>query len=522
MSKLKLLTYFAFLSILVLLSGCKEEKPKTQSRPNILLIIGDDIGFSDIGCYGSEIKTPNLDNLAENGIRFTTFYNASKCNPTRSNLLTGLYKGDNRSINFVQLFEDTGYNTIHTGKEHFDKWVPEHCYAKNFFDKSIYFWANNEYYIPPSGEFSRPWYIDGKEVKANEIEFEKSPFFKTDVFTDYALRYLDEMKDNGKPFFLYMPYNAAHYPLQGRPEDIELYRGKYRQGWDSIRASRFKRMKGMGIIDEGTNLSAPTDNINRFRGASVKGLDKDNKIPRYRPWNTLDEKEKDELDLEMAVFASLVHRMDINIGRIIDWLKKNDELDNTIIIYLSDNGSCPYDSNHDFDYPPGPAESYRTLCAAWANAGNTPFRYFKQFGHEGGCNTQFIVHWPGKAKSGLITDQPGHIVDIAPTLLEIANIDYPDEYNGNKTIPLHGSSLVPVLQGGERDEPPFFISGFKDKFRMFRSGDWKLVRANGDNWELYNLAEDRTEMNDLTGTMPEKLEEMKELYKQTRNKIENQ
>jgi arylsulfatase len=522
MRKFNLLVVIASFISLVVLAGCSGEKPKSPSQPNIVLIMGDDIGFSDLGCYGSEIKTPNLDNLAENGVRFTTFYNASKCNPTRSSLLTGLYKGDNRTINFVQLFENAGYNTIQSGKEHFDKWVPEHCYAKNIFDRSIYFWANNEYYIPPSGKFSRPWSIGGKEIKADELESIEKPFFKTDAFTDYAIKYLNELKGNDKPFFLYLPYNAAHYPLQGKPEDIALYRGKYREGWDSVRIKRYRKMKELGVIDSNTKLSVPTDNINRFRGGTVKGLDKDNKIPKYRPWSTLDDKEKDELDLEMAVFASLVHRMDLNIGRVVKWLKDNDELDNTIILYLSDNGSCPYDSNHDFDYPPGPAESYRSLCAAWANVGNTPYRYFKQFGHEGGCNTHFIAYCPEKFKSGLITEQPGHIVDIAPTLLEIAEIEYPEEVNGTKTIPLHGSSLLPVLKGNKRKDPSFFISGFGNRFRMFRSGDWKIVRANGDEWELYNLAIDRTEMNNLAEAMPEKLKEMMALHEKSWKAIEEQ
>jgi arylsulfatase len=506
----------------LLFIGCSEEVDENQSQPNIVLIMGDDIGFSDLGCYGSEISTPVLDNLAENGVRFTTFYNASKCNPTRSSLLTGLYKGDNRAINFVQLFEDAGYNTIHTGKEHFDRWVPKHCYSSKFFDRSILFWANNEYYIPPSGEFSKPWFIDGKEVSAKDLESREKPLFKTDMITDYAIKYLDEFKNSESPFFLYLPYNAAHYPLQGKPEDIALYRGKYSEGWDSVRIKRFRKMKKLGIIDNDTKLSLPTDNINRFRGSTVKGLDKDNKIPRYRPWSTIDDKERDELDLEMAVFASLVHRMDINIGRVVDWLKESGKYDNTIIIYLSDNGSCPYDSNHDYDYPPGPAESYRTLCAAWANAGNTPFRYFKQFGHEGGCNTHFIVHWPEKIKRGFITDQPGHIIDIAPTLLEVAGLKYPEEYNGNSTIPLHGSSILPIIEGEEREEPAYFISGHTDRFRMFRSGNWKLVRSNGDEWELYNLAADRTEMNNLAASIPEKLKEMKKLYTKSMKAIEEQ
>jgi arylsulfatase len=220
----------------------------------------------------------------------------------------------------------------------------------------------------------------------------------------------------------------------------------------------------------------------------------------------------DDLDLEMAVFAAMVDCMDQNIGRIIHKLEENNQLDNTLIIYFSDNGSCPYDSNRDFDHPPGPSDSYRTLCAAWANVGNTPFKYFKQFGHEGGCNTHFIAHWPGViGQKGTIIDQPGHLVDIFPTFLEIADIEYPENHNDNPTIELHGKSLLPIFKGEIRDEPEFFISGFTDRFRMFRSGDWKIVKANNEEWELYDLKNDPSETNDLADDRPEKLNQLIEL-----------
>jgi len=332
------------------------------------------------------------------------------------------------------------------------------------------------------------------------------------VLTDYAIGFLNQAKQKGDPFFLYMPYHVAHYPLQARPEDIALFKETYRAGWDQIREERFKRMKEMGILDEDCRLSEPTDNINKFRGHPGGDEERRSKVPIYRPWNELEEIEQTELAHEMTVFAAMMYRMDLNIGKLVNWLKENEEFENTIILYLSDNGSCPYDSNRDFDFPPGPAESYRTLCAAWANVGNTPFRFFKQFGHEGGCHTHLIVKWPGVTESGSITRQPGHLVDLFPTILEMAGAEYPDSANGNRLLPLHGTSLVPVLKGQVRDEPEFFISGFTERFRMFRQGEWKIVRANNEGWELYNITEDYTEMDNLADSIPETVNQLAEKY----------
>ena len=495
------------LFILVFGFGCQMD----QSRPNIILIMGDDIGFSDIGAYGSEIKTPNLDLLAQEGIRFSTFYNMSKCNPTRSSLLTGLYKGGEGAVSMAGLLKQNGYQTMMSGKEHFDEWVPEYCRVEENFDERFYFWINTEFFIPPDGVFDNPFIYNGKELTVDEIDYEREPFFKTDVFVDYALRWLNEKEND--PFFLYLPFHAAHYPLQARPEDIEKYIDIYKQGWDQLRDKRYGRLLEMGLIPEKAKLSTPTDNIHQRRRGVQEGTSKGDLIPKYRPWDSLTDIEKEELGLEMAVFAAMVDRMDQNIGRVIDWLKEHNELDNTIILYLSDNGSCPYDSNVDLSVPPGPAHSYRTLSAAWANLGNTPFRYFKQFGHEGGSHTQLIVHWPeGIEARGEITDQPGHVVDIFPTILDIAGINYPQTYQGYPSIELHGSSLLPVLQGEQREEPGFFISGNGEPFRMFRKGKWKIVRANNDSWELYDLEEDPTETKDLAFQMPEVLSRMEQSY----------
>jgi len=491
--------------------GCSSQEKITP--PNIVLILGDDIGYSDLGCYGSEIATPNLDKLATEGIRFNQFYNMAKCEPTRSVMLTGLYKGDGRSISLGKLMKDAGYTTIMCGKEHFQQWVPKSVYAEENFDFTFIFWQISEFFIPPSGKMANPFRLNGKELRVHEINPKIEPFYKTDVLTDYALQFLDTAITKEQPFLLYMPYNSAHYPLQARESDIAKFRGQYKIGWDTLRHRRYEKMIELGILDKKYGLSPPEGNINQFRGHPKGNEEFRSKIPLYRPWISLTEKEKENLDLEMAVFAAMVHRLDMNIGRIVNFLEEKGIRDNTLIMYLSDNGSCPYDSNRDFVHPPGPADSYRTLSAAWANLGNTPFRYFKQFGHEGGANTHFIVSWPDRINNkGSITNQPGHVVDIIPTLLEITNMEYPYEIDGKSTIPLHGKSLFPVFLGQEREIPPYFVSGFTERFRMFRQGDWKIVKVNDQQWELYNMKNDKTEVHNLADELPEKVQELELSY----------
>jgi len=500
-------------SSLLLASSFLRCNKNPSEKPNVVIIVGDDIGFSDIGFYGAEINTPNLDKLGENGIRFAHFYNMAKCNPTRSSLLTGLYKGDERAISFTQLLKDAGYTTITSGKEHFDKWIPQHCYAKSSFDNSFTFWATTEYFIPPNGEFQRPFYLNGKQLKAEEIKSQQEPLYKTDAITDYALDWLDQPLKEKKPFFLLLPYHVAHYPLQAREEDIKKYHSKYLKGWDKIRQERFDKMKQIGIIDPSVKLSPPEDNVNKFRGYPEGFEELRDKFSKYYPWNTLSDKEKEDNDLEMAVFAAMIDRMDQNIGRVVKKLKDAGVRDNTLILFFSDNGSCPYDSNKDFNIPPGGADSYRCLRPAWANVGNTPFRLYKQFGHEGGCNTHFIANWPETIKTSAITDQPGHVVDIFPTILDICKIEYPQNYNGSETIPLHGNSLLPIFKGKKRKEPEFFISGFSERFRMFRQGEWKIVKMNNAEWELYNLKNDPTELNNLADSMPDKVTQLEKKYR---------
>ena len=467
--------------------------------------MADDIGISDLGSYGGEIKTPNIDFLAEEGLRFTTFYNMAKCNPTRSSMLTGRYNGGNGAVHLAHLTKQAGYTNLMSGKEHFDKWVPEYCRAENVFDQSFYFWATTEYFLPPSGAYERPFYLNGKQIDATEIKHEISPMYKTDFITDYALNWLDEALQKEAPFFLYLPYHAAHYPLQARPEDILKYRGKYLQGWDTLRRQRYAKMKALNVLPKNAKLSPPEDNLNKLRGPLIPAY------TNYSPWAEFSDAQKDSLDLEMAVYAAIIDRMDQNIGRVLSTLKAKGQLENTIVLFLVDNGSCPFYTNKIKDIQPGPANSYWSLRTSWANLANTPYRQYKQCGHEGGSHTPFIAYWPNTIKPGSFTDQAGHVVDLAPTFLDILETSYPDSINGYKTLPLHGSSLLPIFKGEQRQEPDYFISGL-EKFRMFRSGDYKIVRLNNGEWELYNIKEDPTELNNLALLFPKKLEDIQLKY----------
>lgn len=490
--------------------GCSSESSTpSDDRPNVVLIMADDVGFSDIGSYGSEIATPHLDRLARRGLRFTQFYNMAKCETTRASLMTGLFAEKRHAHNarsIPGLLREAGYHTAAVGKEHFSSWVPEHVYAKTSFDRSLVYWAINPFFEPPDGVWTRPFELDGQEITTSEMRVARRPFYKTDVLTDYALDFLDEASTSGKPFFLYLPYHIAHYPLQAREEDIALYRGRYRKGWDRIRAERFERMRAEGVVPPDTRLSPPEGNLNKYRGP-FRG-----DVYHYRPWDGLDEAEKDALDLEMAVFAAMIHRLDENVGRVLSRLEDLGEGTNTLVLFLSDNGSCPYDSNRDFDVPPGGPDSYRTLSAAWANVGNTPYRFYKQYGHEGGPHTHFIARWPGVISPGL-NKAPAHVVDLLPTLLDVAGIEYPSAASGAPTPELDGRSLVPLFSGEPRPDPEIMIAGFTERFRMVRVGNRKIVRVNAQPWELYDLAEDPTELHDLASERPDHLESLVETYR---------
>lgn len=457
--------------------GCAAPSP---AKPNIVLVMVDDMGFSDLGCYGGEIMTPNIDKLASQGVRFTQFYNTAKCSPTRASLLTGCYHrevGQQKLQNAMTLAEAmrrVGYTTIMTGKWHL-KSMP----VKRGFDRYFGFLhgANNYY----KGKF----HLDDQPLDISE-----NGFYTTDAFTDYAIQFLDESAGKEKPFFLYIAYNAPHYPLHALPEDIEKYRGRYVKGWDRLRDERYQRQLDMGLIKPEWKLT-PRDEA-------------------VRAWAELSEEEKKEEDLTMAVYAAMIDRVDQNIGKLLAKLDELGVADNTLLLFLSDNGGCPFQRTKTPEIPPGPAESYWTYHKGWAQVSNTPFRLYKQNQHEGGISTPLIAHWPGAIRPGAVTDQPGHLIDIMATFLDITDSSYPETLNGVKLRPLRGKSLLPILKGGTREphEEIFFEFG---KYKALRSGKWKLAWHKGP-WELYDMESDRTELNDLAEKMPEKVTELAKRY----------
>jgi arylsulfatase A-like enzyme len=484
-----------------------------DKRPNIVLIMADDMGFSDIGCYGGEIYTPNLDGLAAGGLRFTQFYNAARCCPTRASLMTGLYPHQagiglmvgNRGypayqgylnehcVTIAEALKLAGYRTLMAGKWHVGEKRP-HWPTDRGFDK---------YFGLISGGAN---YFDITKSKAKGVKRQmamddkpytppKQGFYLTDAFSDNAVSFIDQYGRGPEPFFLYLAYTAPHWPLHALPEDIAKYKGKYLKGWDRLRQERRKRMIRMGIISDKWPLS-PRDKTT---------------------WPWAEEKNKELMDLKMAVYAAQIERMDYGIGQVLDKIREIGARDNTLVLFLADNGGCAEGGPTGFDnrkngLPPGGVDSYMSYGLSWANASNTPFRRYKHWVHEGGISTPLIAYWPAVVKeTGTLTHQPGHIIDIMATCLDVAGIDYPATYKGHVLTPLEGKSLVPIFKGGHR-EPHEAIFWEHEGNRAVRQDKWKLVAAHGKPWELYDLEADRTELNDLAGKHPEKVEQLKALY----------
>jgi len=490
----------ACLLVCIVIGGCASGE---DSRPNIVLIMADDMGYSDIGCYGGEMATPNLDSLAKGGMRFRQFYNEAKCSPTRAELLCGQYayavgvRDLEHGATFGEVLGATGYRTIISGKWHqqplpttrgFDRYYGLADGCCNFFNPGTEARPGEG---KPGRKIknARRWAIEGEEIFGYMNE--DKDFYTTDAFTDYAVDRLQEYKEETRPFILYLPYTAPHYPLHAWPEDIAKYRGKYKDGWDVLRQQRIERMKKMGIIDADVKLSPRDEEV--------------------RSWDSLSDSEKDAEELKMAVYAAMIDRMDQGIGKVLNKLKEIGKYDNTLILFLSDNGGCAETPNPTPDIPPGPVESYRSLGPSWANATNTPYRKFKSSDYQGGNCTPFIAHWAKVIQPGAMTDQVGHIIDILPTLIEISGADYPKEIDGREIKPVVGKSLLPVFQSKTR-EPHEALYWKYNKAKAIRQGDWKLVKFGGADWELYDLANDRTELNNLAGQYPDKVKQMSSLW----------
>jgi len=536
-----------------------------SERPNILLIMADDLGYSDLGCYGGEIQTPNLDGLAEDGIRFTQMYNSARSCPSRASLLTGVYPHQSGIGSFVgnrpdaprgyrgslhsnvvtvaEVLKQAGYRTFMSGKWHVNDPVPTEQGFEEFYGfthgYAVDCWNPRMMIRLPEG---RP-----------DHNYEEGEFFATHALTDYALKFIQQSKKQtpGKPWFTYVAYQAPHFPVQAPQKDIEKYKDTYKPGWDALRKARLERMKKMGLVEEDTELS-PRSSV------PIPDMARDHGVPgdlkTNPPWKDIPDDRQADLARRMAVYAGMVDNMDQNIGRLTGYLKESGQIDNTLIIFVSDNGACAEWGPYGFDLP---AERMRTdtrgkgigggtpglpsilhegetleqlggpgtgpaFGSGWANLCNTPWSEYKQYTHEGGVSTPMIVHWPQKiptGERGRFEDQLGFIFDIPATCIDVAQAEYPLQYEGHTIIPMEGRSLMPVLEGGSLAERAYVYEHYGNS--GIRKGKWKLVGKdildkNGlvedPQWELYNIEADRTEIHDLSEKYPQKVEALEKMF----------
>ena len=478
-----------------------------QDRPNILIVLADDLGFSDLGCYGGEINTPHLDRLAAGGVRFSQFYNTGRCWPTRGSLLTGFYAQQIRRDKlpgiksgargerpaWARLVPETlrtlGYRTYHSGKWHVDGMPLE-----NGFDRS--------YYLRDQGRFFNPkiHYLNDKKLPPVETGTE---FYGTTAIADHAVKCLQDHANNHpkQPFFHYLAFTAPHFPLHGLPEDIARYETQYRRDWAEVRRERWERQKRVGLIRGG--LSAVERNLGppyAFPDA-IKKLGP-GEVNRPLAWGDLTPKQQDFQAMKMAIHAAMIDRLDRELGKVLNQIRKMDAWDSTLILFLSDNGASAEimvrDDGHDPNAPPGSAATYLCLGPGWSTTCNTPFRRHKTWVHEGGIATPLIAHWPNEIKDhGQILHQPGHVVDLVPTLFEITGVK--DHGAGKEHDPpmRPGRSLMSAMVGSTQIQPRELWWNH-DGNRAIRSGNWTLVAAGeGAPWELYDLANDRSEQKNL-------------------------
>lgn len=508
--------------------------PMSDSRPNIVLIMADDMGFSDLGCFGSEIRTPQLDQLALGGLRLTQMYNNARCCPTRASLLTGLYAHqagighmvsdlglpayqgflNDRCVTLAEVLQLAGYQTFMAGKWHVGgtysadpaTWTP----GKPGFPRPVDRGFDHHFgTLAGDGSYFNPHTLM-RDYQPTEPEGEE--FYYTDAISDEAVSMVKRGHSTGRPFFLYVAHVAPHWPLQALPNDIERYRGHYLNGWDEVRIRRHERLRSMGLIASDWAISP-----------------RDEYAP---PWPEV--VHKDWEDARMAVYAAQVDRIDQGIGRLVDSIRDLGIEDNTLVMFLSDNGGCaelleedglrghalPTTRDgrrvHVGNLPhviPGSADTFMSYGLPWANASNSPFRLFKHWVHEGGISTPFIASWPSVVEPGSVEHAPAHVVDLMATFLDLAGIEYPETYHGRQVVPHEGESLVPLLHGQpwNRRSPIFWEH---EGNRAVRAGRWKLVSMYGRDWELYDMNRDRTELCNLAGKMPSRVGELALLYDQ--------
>jgi len=489
-------------------ASCKKQEP---GLPNIILISADDLGWSDLGCYGSEVQTPHIDRLAQQGMRFTQFHNTSKCFPSRACLLTGLYaqqSGYDRSfrqplknaVTLGEVLREAGYITLWSGKHHglenpvyrgFDHYYGLKDGACNYFNPGEQRPSEG---AParkglPGKKINREWCIDSLLLMPYTPE--AKDFYTTDYFTEYALKWLEEYRDDERPLFLYMAYTAPHDPLMAWPEDIRKYAGVYDAGYEKIRTERYIRQLESGLIDSTYRLSNPL----------------------FPPWDSIPGEMKKEEIRRMEVYAAMIDRLDQNIGKVLEKLKETGREENTLILFVSDNGASAEVVQIGDDYGEiGSMTRWSSLEGRWANVSNTPFRYYKNYSYEGGINTPLIAWWPGKIGAGSFSRFPGHFIDIMATLVDVTGAPYPAEYNGQVILPMAGESLLPAFHG----EPVTRLNPLFWEWQhgqAVRQGDWKLVRHGTEHdWDLYHVTSDPTECINLAPDNPRRVGEMEQLF----------
>ncbi len=517
---------------------------RSQSKPNIIVILLDDLGYSDLGAYGGEINTPNIDRLAGGGLRFTQAYNAARCCPSRAALMSGLYShqagladftGPDRSatmgpayqnrlgeecVTLARVLKDTGYQTYHVGKWHVGRNVDP-------MDRGF-----DEFYGYINGHSQPQWdqerYERLPKGRTPELKYgkkESKEFYATDVFNDYAVEFIDQSAESDEPFFLYLAHSSPHFPLHAPAETRDKYLETYRKGWDVLREERFKRQKEIGLAQSTWTLTElsdvpvdPKEPTNGYEG-------------KQNPhWGDLSALRCEDLAYRMAIYAAMVEHVDNGIGRIIAKLEAQGELDNTLIMITSDNGACyewgPFGFDvhnhvvgavlHEARFPPkmGLKGSYHSVGSGWANLSNTPFRLYKHYNHEGGSCSPLIAFWPkGISKPDRWVRTPVHLIDFMPTFLDVANAAYPKAVDGRSIPPYEGTSLAPIFAGADQlPERTLCFDHFGSS--AIRKGDWKLVRCNDRlndrKWELYNIATDRCETRDLIHKKPEQFQELEQ------------
>lgn len=477
------------------------------ARPNIIVILADDMGFSDLGCYGSEIPTPNLDALAQGGLRFSQFYNMGRCCPTRASLMTGLYAHQagighmtadqnlpgyrgtlsENAVSIAEVLRPAGYFTTMTGKWHMSSKAGSTPWTRGF-DRSLSAVAGG-FYFADSGKATL--LLNGKPLPADSPELPKN-WYSTDLWTEFGLRFIDDARAAKKPFFLYLAHNAPHFPLQAPEADIAKFRGTYRSGWDKLAAARHARQVASGLIDP-TWKPAPRPD-------------------RVKAWDSVPEAERDRYDTLMAVYAACVSRIDRSVGTLVAGLKARGEFENTVIVFLSDNGGNPEagpEGRLQGPGAPGSAQSTLFCGESWAWMQNTPFRRYKHFDDEGGIAAPCIVHWPAGIKArGEFRREPAHLIDIMATCIDLSGATYPALREGKTVQPFEGVSLAPAFTGKPlgRKQPIF---GEHEGNASVRDGEWKALRVGyAAPWELYNMTRDRTEQHNLAGPQAERLRTM--------------